>query len=150
MIVRKAKPTDTPGIEAMAQMWAIKYPHLLVDQGRLRNAVRDCVSGARHFAEVVELDGEIRGATMVYVSDHLWAQRKQAHVVFWVSEVAGAGGRMLRDVIEWAEPRRSIRFIGICPDLEIDRRALSLAERIGFKRRGSVYVRVNGGDDGAL
>jgi len=143
-VIETAKPSHIPGIVELAQQWTREYPSLKPDAGRIHEAVRQCVSGAQHFAQVAVEEGRVMGATLALVNNHLWAQRKQAHIVFWVSNIPGEGATMLRNCLAWAEPRRGIRVVGMTPDFEMDPRALLLAERIGLRRNGGAYLWING------
>ena len=57
--------------------------------------------------------------------------------------VIGGGAALLREFRNWIVPRRGVKVAGMSPDLDIDKRALQLAERIGFKKNGGAYLIYN-------
>lgn len=149
-MIRRAQPADERDLVELALKWAGEYPDLRPEVEKIRAVVRQGISGAAHFFEISISGSELKGATLAMVDDHLWAQRKQAHVLFWASEVPGDGAQMLRNLVAWARGRRAIRVIGMSPDLEVDPRALKVAERIGFERRGGDYILINGARHGTI
>jgi hypothetical protein len=141
-MLRAANPGDTDAIIELARKQMERYP-LRPDKYKLKELVRESISSAKHFAHVVDVGGRVQGVLIALTSDNLWAQRQNCNIVIWVSEVPGYGDKLLRTFRRWVEPRRGIKVSGMCPDLEIDPRALKLADRIGFKRHGGAYLLYN-------
>lgn len=105
--------------------------------------VTTAISSPQHFAYVVEAEKKIRGTLLAFTSDNLWAQRQNCNIVLWFSKEPMAGAAMLRAFRDWVQPRRAIRVAGMSPDLDVDPRALRLAERIGFEKNGGAYLLYN-------
>jgi len=141
-MLRSATPSDKDAIVELARKQMERYP-LRPDKDKINELVREATSSAKHFAYVVDVGGIVQGVLIALTSDNLWAQRQNCNIVIWVSEVPGWGDKLLRKFKEWVEPRRAIKVSGMCPDLDIDPRALKLAERVGFKRHGGAYILYN-------
>lgn len=139
MMIRPANPSDKDGIISLARKQMERYP-LRPDKDKINELVGLAISSARDFVWVVDVGGEVKGALIAFTADNLWAQRQNCNIVMWVSEVPGYGEKLLRKFKEWVTPRRAIKVSGMSPDLEVDPRALKLAERIGFKRHGGAYL----------
>jgi hypothetical protein len=141
-VIRSATPADKESIVGLARKQMERYP-LRPDKEKINELVTLAISSARNFAWVVDIGGIVQGVLIGLTSDNLWAQRQNCNIVIWVSEVPGYGDQLLRKFKSWVEDRRAIKVSGMCPDLEVDPRALKLAERIGFKRHGGAYLLYN-------
>ena len=109
----------------------------------INEMLTEAISSAKHFAMVIDVGGHVQGVLIGLTGDNLWAQRQNCNIVIWVSRVSGYGGILLRKFKEWVQPRRAIKVSGMCPDLEVDPRALKLAEHLGFERHGGAYLLYN-------
>ena len=143
MNIRPATLADRDALVLMAREESARYPHLRFDMQKTRALVTDAISAARHYALVAEEDKVVKGALLAFTSDNAWAQRKNCAVMFWVSSIPGTGAAMLRQFRDWVKSRRAIKVAGFAPDIDVDPRVWSLAERIGFERHGGAYLLYN-------
>lgn len=142
MNIRPAALSDLDAILELANGQAARYP-LRPDPVKMRQLAVEAISAARHFVWVAEDQGSVCAILAGMTSSNLWAQRQNCNIVLWVSECPGAGAALLRRFRDWIKPRRGIKVAGMSPDLEIDPRALALAERVGFRRHGGAYLLYN-------
>jgi hypothetical protein len=142
MNIRPATMGDMEVVLQLAKEQAKRYP-LKVDQSKMVQLFREGVSSAQNFVWVVEDEGRVGGVIAAFTADNLWAQRRNCNIVLWVSEVPGGGAALLRKFRDWVKPRHGVKVAGMSPDLDIDGRALRLAERIGFKKHGGSYLLYN-------
>lgn len=117
------------------------YPKLRASDEKITSLVTDCVSGASHYAEITP--DLTSGALLAYVSDNAWAERKNAHVLYFQCSIPGEGMRMLRNFRRWVEGRRAIRYAGFHTDINLDGRVQELLIRAGFNRSGGSFVFYN-------
>ena len=144
-MIRPALLSDVDAIFSEAIFSCRGYENLLPDIVKIRKAIIQSISSARHYARV-SVDSQDRpiGVLIGLTSDNLWAQRKNCLVALWSASKPGDGAALLRDFKEWVQSRRIIRVAGfVCDSDHIDQRAYSIAERIGFKRCGSTYLLYN-------
>ena len=143
-MIRPATLADLGAIMDIALSETVAYSDLRPDRDKIRSGIIQSISGASHFCWVSEEAGGVSGALIGLTSDNLWAQRKNCIVALWAAMVSGDGAALLRKFKEWVQSRRAIRVAGLVPDSDhIDRRAYLLADRIGFKRCGDVYLLYN-------
>jgi len=142
MNIRPAKLDDRDVVLKLAKEQAKRYP-LKVDEKKMLTLFREGVSSAQDFVWVVEDNGQVGGVLAAFTGENLWAQRRNCNIVLWVSEIPGGGAALLREFRNWVVPRRGTKVAGMSPDLDIDERALHLAERIGFKKHGGAYLLYN-------
>lgn len=142
MIIRPATLGDRGAVLALAYEQASKYP-LKRDAVKMNALFTDAVSAARHYAIVAEQNGEVKAALLAFTVNNEWAQRQNSGIRLWVSKIPGAGAAMLRQFRDWVKSRRAIKVAGFAPDVDVDPRALILAERIGFQRHGGAYLLYN-------
>lgn len=142
-MIRPAVLTDRDQVLGLLEPWLKRYP-LKPDAQRLRDGLTQALGDRRHFAAVVEENGGVHGVLIGLVGDNLWAQRRNCHIVAWISNVPGQGAGLLRAFREWFRQRRGIKVAGMTPDLNgLDERAWLLAERIGFERHGGSLLLYN-------
>lgn len=142
MNIRPATLYDKHAIFEIAKEQVARYP-LKLDVQKLNDAVIEAISSPRHYTYVVENKGAIDGVLVGLTSDNLWAQRQNCNISLWASKVPGGGAALLRHFRDWVKSRRAIKVAGMSPDLDIDLRALRLAERIGFTKHGGAYLLYN-------
>lgn len=109
----------------------------------MHGAITEVIGNSKHFAQVVEVDEEVKGALLCVTANSLWAQRQNSNIALWTSEVPGGGVRLLRSYKRWIKGGRSVKIAGICPDIELDARALRILELTGFERHGGAYLLYN-------
>jgi hypothetical protein len=117
---------------------AAMYPELIADIDKMHWLVRDFATCQTHYARVVGPVGEPRAVLLARVDQNVWAMKKHATVLFWYSEIPGAGAALLRDFRRWVDAQKQhVVLAGFHADwVMIDGRPLELAARIGFKHRG--------------
>jgi hypothetical protein len=138
-MIRPLEIRDCPWVRVKAMTLAASmYPELIADIDKVHWLVRDFATGQTHYAKVVGEVGEPRAVLVARVDQNVWAARKHATVLFWYSEIAGAGAALLRDFRRWVdEQKKQIVIAGFNADwVMMDDRPLKLAARIGFKARG--------------
>lgn len=133
---------DRDVVLKLAKEQAKRYP-LRVDEKKMLQLFREGVSSAQNFVWVAENDGRVGGVLAAFTGENLWAQRRNCSILLWVSEIPGDGAALLRAFRDWIVPRRGVKVAGMSPDLDIDKRALRLAERVGFKKNGGAYLIYN-------
>lgn len=145
MPIRRATSKDARDIfEACKNVAQALYPEMKMDVEKVSDGVRLAIKDNTHFVWVSEdNEGKFAGALIALSGQNLWAQRKHAHVVFWVCSFRGDGAALLREFRKWVRATRAIRIAGLFPDCDIDERALVLAERIGFKKHGRAFLMLN-------
>jgi hypothetical protein len=145
MSIRRATKQDEKAIFAFCKYEAERrYPQMKADVEKIVGGVRMVVRDSAHFAWVsVNTAGAVTGVLLAVTGDNLWAQRKYANVVIWVSRLGGDGAALLRQFKKWVQAGRAIRVAGLLPDCDVDPRALKLAQRIGFKEQGRAFILVN-------
>lgn len=140
MIIRPALLTDYNALVELATPWMARYP-LTPDFDRIRSVFRTLVSSSTHYAYVSQRGKRIEGALLAVTNSNAWARKSNSSVLFWTGIAPGAGARLLRHYRDWVLGRPMIRVAGFAPDLnDIDPRAWTLAERIGFEKHGGSYV----------
>ena len=138
-MIRPLDIKDCPWIRVKAMtLAAAMYPELIADIDKVHWLVRDFATCDKHYARVVGAEGEPRAALLARVDQNVWAVRKHATVLFWYSELAGAGAALQRDFRRWVDDQqKQIVIAGFNADwVMMDGRPLDLAGRIGFKHRG--------------
>jgi hypothetical protein len=138
-MIRPLEIKDCPWVRVKAMtLAAAMYPELIADIDKVHWLVRDFATGQTHYARVVGEVGEPRAVLLARVDQNTWAMKKHATVLFWYSEIPGAGAALLRDFRRWADSQqKQIVIAGFNADwVMMDDRPLMVAERIGFKRRG--------------
>ena len=135
---RKLEVDDGPWLRAKAQIYAATmYPEFIPDIEKLHWLVRDCTySPEKHYCRVVGPEGEPQAALLTRTSNNLWAMKQHASVLFWYSEIPGAGAMLLRGFRDWVKEQSQIVVAGFNADFIGATGPLRVAERIGFKRRG--------------
>ena len=144
-LIRQATLGDQPWITRCAlKHAALFYPQLRADKKRIDQLVIDCVSSPAHYAMVIESDGKLCGCLMAMVDPLLWAERRAARVLLWVSYVPMEGARVLRKFRNWVISRRGIKVAGLASDFDWpDIRVSHLIERTVFAKTGGCYLLFN-------
>lgn len=132
---------DIDGIIDIARYLTQHYPQLRVNALKTRQRVIDAVSGSHNWAMVSERkDGIVVGALVVFVCDHFWAERQNAVITLWYSEVPGDGMKMMREFMRWVNSRRAIKQIELAIDMQyVDHRVGHLLSRCGMIGAEVVY-----------
>lgn len=144
LLIRKAKLCDVDALVDLALEYAVKTcPEMRPDRAKIRRLVVEAISGPSNFAEVAEQDGRVQAVLIALVHDALWAERKVCNVLLWVSKLAGAGRRLLKQLKSWASARRAIRLIGLSPMFDWPATVTEILRRAGFQSRGGSFVLFN-------
>lgn len=142
---RQARLSDMAQITSLIVRYAkALYPQMRPDTAKITTLIRETVKSGSDFAWVAERDGQIVAVLGALVHDALWAERKIANVIAWVSEAAGAGRELMRRLIAWAAPKRAVKLIGLSPMSDTVTKTCTLAlTRLGFVSEGASLVRYN-------
>lgn len=143
-MIRAAKISDFDACYRIASQHFKRYPTLTADKTAVMHLFRECASGARNFAFVSEVDGEIVGCLLAISYDHIWAQKQSSSVLLWSCEKSSDGIRLLRKYRQWLDSRPAIRRGGFQFDIDIDARIYGALERCGFLRNGGCFLRDKG------
>lgn len=147
-MIRPATLSDLHEIMGMARDEAQRYPELKTDLKKIHDGIVMAISSAKHFCWVSvdenDAGNTARGVIVGVSSTNLWAQRQNCIVALWKSEIVGDGRKLMKEFMEWVKGRRIIRVSGIVPDNnDVDPRAWSLMERLGFEKQGGAYLLYN-------
>ena len=143
-MIRPAVLADADVIFDLAVESAQGYERLHMDYDKMRKGIRNAISSATHFAWVSEVESYVDGVLIGLTGENLWAQRKNCIVALWKANTPGEGRKLLAEFRAWVRSRRAIRVAGIVPDSNhVDWRAYALADRMGFKRNGGVFLLCN-------
>ena len=140
MVIRSATLMDQTAIFRIALKEAERYPFLKPDAEKIKALIIDAISSARHFCMVAEAGGGVKAVLIGLGGDNMWAQRQFCSIAMWVSKLPGAGAALLREFKKWVLSRPAIRVAGMSVDANVDPRALSLLDRIGFRRHGGAQL----------
>ena len=120
------------------------YPRLRADKAKIRTMISKSISSpACYTSVIVDENDVVQGCLMTVIQDHLWAERKVAHMGLWASHMPRAGYAILRDFVTWLGPRRGIKLAGIQPDFDWDTRIEKMLRRAGFEKSGGSFLYYN-------
>ena len=140
--IRPAKRFDMGAVLTMLKPYLAGYP-LKPDPDRIAAVALELHTSAQHYARVAVKDDEVVGCMLAISNENLWAQRKHAHVIGWVSASTGAGVKLLVDFASWVTSRRAVKVAGFTFDTKVDERIYRLVERAGFARHGQSFLLYN-------
>ena len=144
-MIRHGKRTDIKELTDFTLEWATLYPYLRPDRDKIKRAFREIIFyPATNFCLVATDEDRIRGALIAMQLPNLWAAKNFCSIIFWHSQIAGDGVKMLRMFKQWVDTRSVIRVAGFHPDIELNPRVLTLAERVGFRQHGGAYLYYKG------
>lgn len=98
------------------------------------------------FVRVAEHDGELTGVLLGTIETYWWADQKSgarvATDLLFYSKRVGDGAKMMREMIDWAFSRPRVVKVetAISSGMIEGERADRFYERLGFQKRGSLYV----------
>jgi GNAT superfamily N-acetyltransferase len=118
---------------AVVGLQAHRYP-LHVSGAKVAAVVELFRRGAPHFGMVAVQDGRIVGAIAALVSEMLFFERCEAHVVMCRAVVPGVGRHLIRAVRDWARDDMRIRRVLFPIEEGADPRIARLLARYGFDR----------------
>ena len=144
-MIRPARIFDRRAVLELADEWTALYPYLKPDRDRMSILFRTAVSQpSTHYAAVVQDGDDVTGCIAAMQGQNVWARKNHMAILLWVSKTPGEGARLLRMFKRWTDTRPTVRLAGFHPDIDVDPRALKLAERIGFKRYGGAQIYYKG------
>jgi hypothetical protein len=130
-------------LEALAQAHYKDLPVALADA---KQVILFCISSPTQFCQVVEIDGELQGVLIGMADKVWWSTKKQASdLVLYVRPCAtGAGSRLARRFIRWANKQKAVALIGMSISLggTGTKRTGKLLERLGLQNVGSLHMMV--------
>jgi len=132
----------------MQTLAARMYPELIADIEKVHWLIRDAVSSNKHYAYCVGPVGEPKAVLIARVQNNMWAMKKSATILYWHSELPGAGRALLKDLKKWVTRDHHIVMVGLaCDWFQPDPRLHYALTRSGFNDRGwGHYVHFPHGD----
>jgi len=131
----------------MQTLAARMYPELIADIEKVHWLIRDAVSSDKHYAYCVGPVGEPKAVLIARVQNNMWAMKKSATILYWHSELPGAGVALLRDLKKWVTRDHHIVMVGLSCDWHGDTHTIKrLAVALGFKARGDSLMWFPRGD----
>lgn len=142
MEFRRITPSDVEHVInfAMLGMRPERYP-LHVSRTRVRAVVEHFVMSQGDFHLAAFDGGRMVGGIAVLVSQMLWFQRAEAHVVMFFAVVPGVGRRLLREAMRWFRDNAGLRRMHwpLEDDAQVER-LTRMGRRAGFNRQHSVLL----------
>lgn len=142
-IVRRATPNDVLPITALAASY-LERAHtgkLRIDFSSLALHAREMISRPDCFVAVHDNEGDVDGAIAVMSQHGLWYAKQTAVILLWIAKTPGTGRAMLRNAMEWADSRPTIRAVGLSMDFGDDIAATQICKRFGILPTGHLFVR---------
>lgn len=134
-VIRKAVPADIRaivelGVEALELN---PQPGMVIDRLKVKEVATDCVSSARHFAMVAEVNGMVEGAVCAFANENLFHKRQQASVVQFYTRAPGEGIKLLRELLKWYQSRPALRALYFTLEHRADPRIIKMLRRLGLQ-----------------
>lgn len=124
-MIRPGAPKDLQRIVDLGIEGLSRNPvdELLVSREKCTNITKEILSAATHFAWVSEIDGEVQGALMAYVSPMIAHERSEATIIMLYSRT-GEGMQLLAEFVNWFMARPVLKMASFTGtgDEELDRR----------------------------
>jgi len=144
-MIRKAVPGDIDiivelGIESMEVN--AQYPELLVSESRIRELMRELVSGSSHFVWVDEIGGRVVGVVCGMVHDIMFYERKQLSVVMLYCREPGGGGFLVRKMMKWFRSRPALKACVFSVENGLDDKIGEFLIKMGLQRKLPTYIGV--------
>ena len=142
MEYRRLKPEDMPAVAAFAieGMRADLYPGLRLNEAKVLGVVDHFRKSCRDFHLVAFDSGRVAGAIAAVVSEMLFFERCEAHVVMCRAVVPGTGSRLIGALRAWADEQMMLRRVQFPQEFHADPRALKLLARHGFSQQVTTCV----------
>jgi hypothetical protein len=146
MLIRPVTESDTEAVVdfAVSGMRTDLHPGLRLSRAKVAAVVGHFARSRSDFNRIaLDDDGRVVGMLAALVTDMLWFERCEAHVVGCLATKPGAGRRMLLEFKAWADQDIRIRRVLWALDHHNDPRIERLAARYGFKpdSRTLVYTK---------
>ncbi len=143
-MIRKAKPSDLSAVVALGIEAMNKDPYegLVIDEEKITEVGRSCISCPSDFAYVSELDGKIVASVIAQVHPMTFYKRNQATVVQFYTSVPGEGIKLLRELMRWWKSRRGIKSVVFTLECGADPRINILLNRLGFQSEMPVMMAI--------
>ena len=113
-MIRIARPSDINKIAELGEESLRNNGYdewFVIDKEKIRQTTQECVSSAKHFAWVSEIDGEVVGAVGAMSFPLQFFEREQCSVVMFYCREAGDGGRLLKQLFRWYMSRPMLKRI---------------------------------------
>lgn len=145
IIVTPLSLKDWSWVRDYAQHEAVdKVPYLRFDESRGKTIFTDAVSSATHLALKAEHNGRPVGTLISLTLPNVWAGKQCSNVILWVSSVAPAGVKLLKQYKRWLDTRPAIRVAGFQPAFDLDQRTQRLLMLCGFPMSGGAFLHTVG------
>lgn len=144
MAIRAAKPSDIDAVYRLGlnALESDPFDGLLIDKNKVRQTALACVSSAKNFCMVSEVDGEIVAAVSAIVHQMMFYERQQASVVQFYAEKPGEGVKLIRELFGWWKSRPGIKMLCFTIECGADPRIIKLLQRLGCKQELPVMMAI--------
>jgi hypothetical protein len=136
---RRITPADVDTVASFAieGMRPHLYPMHLSPE-KVRHVIEHFAHSTRDF-QLAAFDGDrMVGGIAALVSDMLWFERCEAHVVMLYATRAGVGRELVRRMFEWVHDQPSIRRVLWAVEFDAPVATMRWAERAGFNSFNTV------------
>lgn len=142
MEYRRITVAEVPAVAAFAieGMRVDLYPGISVSDLKVAFVARHFAESWQDFHLVAFEDGKVVGAIAAAVSDILFFERAEAHVVMCRAVVHGVGRRLIAALRKWADTDDRVRRVLFPQEFHADPRALKLLARYGFTQHVTTCV----------
>lgn len=137
MEYRRITADEVPAVSAFAieGMRVDLYPGISVSELKVAFVARHFAESWQDFHLVAFEGGKVVGAIAAAVSDILFFERAEAHVVMCRAVVPGVGRRLIAALRKWADTDDRVRRVLFPQEFHADPRALKLLARYGFTQQ---------------
>lgn len=142
MEYRRITADEVPAVAAFAieGMRADLYPGITLSQIKVAFVTRHFAESWQDFHLVAFDGGKVVGAIAAAVSDILFFDRAEAHVVMCRAVVPGVGRRLIAALRKWSDSDERVRRVLFPQEFHADPRALKLLARYGFTQHVTTCV----------
>jgi GNAT superfamily N-acetyltransferase len=142
-MIRDATADDVPALVELGRVMhaeSARFSRLAFSEARLDATLRIAIE--RHFARVIEVDGEVIGGMVALLTPHWFSDDLTACdlALFTHPRARGtsAAARLLKEYAAWAKASGSmLTLFGVMSGVNVDQ-TVALCERIGWRRAGVV------------
>jgi hypothetical protein len=121
------------------------YPGLRLQRAKVDHVVQHFGASQSDFHQIAVDGGRVVAALAAAVSDMLFFERSEAHVVMCRSVMPGVGRKLIAALRAWADADMRIRRVQFPQEFHADPRARRMLARYGFTQQVTTCVYNKGG-----